>query len=64
MQKPVYVPNIGTHIGKPIFKTIESDGVQYDYDRKAECDEDGCPLQQLANNEILFNPGLIYKKAS
>ena len=64
MQKPIYVPNVSTYNGKPVYKTIESDGVKYNYDRKAECDEDGCPLQQLASNEILFNPGLIYKKAS
>ena len=64
MQKPVYVQNIGTHFGKPIYKTIESGGEKYDFDRKAVCDDDGCPLQQLAKNEILFNPGLIYKKVS
>lgn len=63
MNKPPYVTNIGTHFGKPIYQTIESDGVKYDYDRKAECDDEGCPLQQLAKNELLFNPGLIYKKA-
>jgi hypothetical protein len=64
MKNPVYGPCIGTHLGKPIYKSIESDGVVYAYDRKAECDAEGCPLQQLANNEILFNPGLIYKQAS
>ena len=64
MEKPVYISHIGTHQGKPIYKTIESDGIKYDYDRKAECDDEGCPLQQLASNELLFNPGLIYKKIS
>lgn len=64
MQKPVYGPNIGSHLGKPIYKSRESDGILYDYDRKAECDTEGCPLQQLSKNEIMFNPGLIYKKAS
>lgn len=64
MTKPVYGSSIGTHLGKPIYESIESDGVKYNYDRKAECDTEGCPLQQLANNEVLFNPGLIYKKAS
>lgn len=64
MQNPVYGPRIGTHLGKPIYQSIESNGVTYDYDRKAECDTEGCPLQQLANNELLLNPGLIYKKAS
>ena len=64
MLKSIYVPNIATHFGKPIYQTIESNGIKYDYDRKAVCDDDGCPLQQLSKNEILFNPGLIYKKAS
>jgi hypothetical protein len=64
MTKPVYGPSIGTHLGKPIYKSIESDGVKYDYARKAERDTEGYPLQQLANNEILFNSGLIYKEAS
>ena len=64
MDKPTYGPSIGSHLGKPIYETIESDGVKYDYDRKAECDTEGCPLQQLTKNEVLFNPGLIYKKAS
>ncbi len=64
MNKSVYGPSIGTHLGKPIYQTIESNGVTYDYDRKAECDTEGCPLQQLAKNEMLFNPGLIYRQAS
>lgn len=64
MLRPVYGPSIGTHLGKYIYKTIESEGIKYDYDRKAECDSDGCPLQQLSKNEVMFNPGLIYKKAS
>lgn len=64
MKKPVYGPSVGTHLGKPIYKSIESDGIKYEYDRKAECDTDGCPLQQLGKNEMLFNPGLIYKQAS
>lgn len=64
MNKPVYGPSIGSHLGRPIYKTIESEGIQYDYDRKAECDTEGYPLQQLSKNEVLFNTGLIYKKAS
>ena len=64
MENPIYGPSIGTHLGKPIYKSIEANGIKYHYDRKAECDTEGCPLQQLASNEILFNPGLIYKKAS
>ena len=64
MQRRNYGPNIGTHLGKPIYKSIETDGVKYNYDRKAVCDTEGCPLQQLARNELLFEPGLIYKQAS
>ena len=64
MKNPVYGPSVGTHLGKPIYKSIESDGIKYEYDRKAKCDTDGCPLQQLGKKEMLFNPGLIYKQAS
>lgn len=64
MQKTVYGPTVGSHLGKPIFQTIESDGIKYSFERMAECDMDGCPLQQLAANEVMFNPGLIYTKAS
>ena len=63
VQKLVIGPTVGSHLGKPIFKSIESEGVKYDFERKAECDRDGCPLQQLAANEVMFNPGLIYSKS-
>ena len=36
----------------------------YIFDRLAKCDRDGCPLDQLRQGELLFNPGLIYKEAS
>lgn len=62
MYKSVYGPAIGSHLGKSIYQTIESEGIKYNFDRMAQCDSDGCPLQQLATNEVLFNPGLIYKK--
>ena len=62
MQKVVYGPTVGTYLGKPIFQTIESEGVKYNFIRMAECENDGCPLQQLAANEVMFNPGLIYTK--
>ena len=64
MNKSVYGPTVGTHLGKSIYKTIESEGIKYNFERMAECDSDGCPLQQLARNEVMFNPGLIYKKVS
>ncbi len=64
VNKSVYGPTVGSHLGKPIFQTIESDGIKYSFQRMAECDGDGCPLQQLAANEVMFNPGLIYTKVS
>ena len=53
---------IGTHLGKPIRKTIESDGNVFQYDRVAECDNDGCPLDQLNKDEVMLKAGLIYKR--
>jgi len=52
---------IGTHLGKPIYDYIVQSGKKYIYDRLAECDRDGCPLDQLNKGELLFTPGLIYK---
>lgn len=63
MEKPVYGKPIGSHLGKPIYETIETEGNVYVFDRLAECDYDGCPLDQLSKNEIMFNPGLIYRAA-
>ncbi len=63
MSKPVYGPPIGTHLGKPIFSTIESEEGKFIFDRLAECDRDGCPLDQLDKNELMFQPGLIYRPA-
>ena len=64
MNKSVYGPTVGSHLGKPIYQTIESEGIKYNFERMAVCESDGCPLQQLAANEVMFNPGLIYSKAS
>lgn len=63
MTRPVYGPAIGTHLGKPIFSSIESEEGKFVFDRLAECDFDGCPLDQLSKGERMFNPGLIYKAA-
>lgn len=54
---------IGTHLGKPIYDFIVQSGRKYIFDRLAECDRDGCPLDQLRKGELLFSPGLIYKKS-
>ena len=64
MKISVYGPTVGSFLGKAIFKGIERDGVKYEFDRKAECDSDGCSLLQLAKNEVMFETGLIYKKVS
>jgi hypothetical protein len=61
--RAVYGKPIGSHLGKPIFSTIEKEGYKYVFDRLAECDNEGCPLTQLAKNEVLFRPGLIYRVA-
>lgn len=63
MSKSVSGPTVGSHLGKPIFQTIESDGIKYNFERMANGDSDGYfPLQQLAANEVMFKQGLIYKK--
>lgn len=63
MDKREYGPAIGSHLGKPIYESITQSETKYVFDRVAQCDRDGCPLDQLAKNELMFNPGLIYKKA-
>ncbi|TDY02780.1 hypothetical protein [Thiohalophilus thiocyanatoxydans] len=63
VQKPSYGPKIGSHLGKPIYQSIERNGQRYEYDRLAWCNDEGCPLDQLAANEVLFKPGLIYRRA-
>jgi len=63
VRTPIYGPPIGTHLGKPIFSTIESEDGKFVFDRLAECDLDGCNLQQLDKTELMFNPGLIYRPA-
>ncbi len=62
MSKNIDPTIIGSHLGKPIHKTIESDGTVFQYDRLAECDNDGCPLDQLNKDEVMLKAGLIYKK--
>lgn len=62
MQHKVYGPQIGTHLGKAIYETIENEDTKLQYVRKANCDIDGCSLEQLAQDEVMLNPGLIYRK--
>lgn len=64
MKAPFYGPRIGTYLGKPIYHSLEYNGHRYEYNRIASCNDDGCPLQQLENDEVLFKPGLIYRLAA
>lgn len=63
MKAPLHGPRIGTYLGKPIYRSLEYNGNRYEYDRLASCNDEGCPLQQLGHNEVLFKPGLIYRLA-
>ncbi|MCW9024685.1 MAG: hypothetical protein OQK73_08365 [Gammaproteobacteria bacterium] len=62
MENTVYGRPIGSHLGKPIYESFETEGHKYIYDRLAECDSEGCPLHQLSNDELLINPGIIYRQ--
>ncbi len=48
-------------MGKPIFETIEVQNEAYIFDRIAQYLDDGYPLDQLSQNELLVEPGLIYR---
>jgi hypothetical protein len=64
LEKRKYGPAIGSFLGKPIYKSIRNDDGNYEFDRVAECDRDGCPLDQLEKDEVLFIPGLIYRQVA
>lgn len=55
---------IGSHLGKPIYESFRDQEVTYIFDRMAQCDDEGCPLDQVKHGELLVQPGLIYKQAS
>ena len=64
MSKRSFGKAIGSHLGKTIYNSIQDDNATYIYDRIAQCEPDGaCPLDQLSKNELLIEPGLIYKQA-
>lgn len=52
---------VGHYMGKPIFEIIEIQNEPYVFDRIAEYIDDGFPLDQLSHNEVLVEPGLIYR---
>ena len=64
MNKPQFGKRIGSHLGKPIYDFIQQESGRYVFDRLAQCDAEGCPLDQVKKGEVLLQPGLIYKKAS
>ncbi|MBD3609340.1 MAG: hypothetical protein HUJ30_02210 [Gammaproteobacteria bacterium] len=63
MQKNVSTAIVGHVVGQPIYKVVERNGINYEFSRMAECDDDGwCPLQQLKSDEIMLKNGLIYHR--
>jgi len=52
---------IGTYLGKPIFESIELQDEPYVFDRIAQYEDDEFPLDRLSENEVLVEPGLIYR---
>lgn len=55
---------ITSHLGRPVAPAISNEQGSFVFDRVAECNEDGCPLDQLQSDEIMIHPGLIYRQAS
>ena len=52
---------IGNYMGKPIFESIEVQDDTYVFDRIAQYEDDEFPLDRLSENEVLVEPGLIYR---
>ncbi len=48
-------------MGRPIFESIRVQNEPYIFDRIAQYVDDEFPLDQLASNEVLVEPGLIYR---
>ncbi len=55
------VNTIGSYLGKPIFESIEVQDEPYVFDRIAQYEDDEFPLDRLSENEVLVEPGLIYR---
>jgi len=64
VSKPVrtYENKVGSYLGKPIYESIQEKNHRFIFVRIATADADGYPLNQLGPEEILFTPGLIYRK--
>ncbi|HFD78801.1 MAG TPA: hypothetical protein ENK05_00225 [Gammaproteobacteria bacterium] len=52
---------IGNYLGKPIFESIELREEDYVFDRIARYEDDEFPLDRLSEDEVLVEPGLIYR---
>lgn len=52
---------IGNYLGRPIFESIEVQDEPYVFDRIAQYEDDEFPLDRLSENEVLVEPGLIYR---
>lgn len=52
---------IGNYLGRPIFESIEVQDDTYVFDRIAQYEDDEFPLDRLSENEVLVEPGLIYR---
>lgn len=52
---------IGNYLGKPIFESIEVQDSTYVFDRIARYEDGEFPLDRLSTNELLVEPGLIYR---
>ena len=61
MERPKRVPTVGTLFGKPIFESIEVQDSTYVFDRIARYEDGEFPLDRLSANELLVEPGLIYR---
>jgi hypothetical protein len=48
-------------MGKPIFESIEVQDSTYVFDRIAQYEDGEFPLDRLSTNELLVEPGLIYR---
>jgi hypothetical protein len=53
---------IGNYLGKPIFESIRIHDEAYVFDRIADYEDDEFPLSRLGANEVLIEPGLIYRQ--
>ena len=52
---------IGNYLGHPIAEKIDTRNGTYVFDRIAEHIDGEYPLSQLAKDELLIRPGLIYR---